>query len=257
MPFGLGIAPAIMSSLATALTEHLRQTFSFVWSHLDDFIVADDNIRKFNELPALLQTWQWAGLQINFEKSSLQPSKNITALSANWTRDAITPTQARIDQVNQAIQAMPHAKPGTTRQRSLMGLIYYVAPFLPKSPFALLTAFQNEPTQDNAALLLKIWNTFRRPITWNDKPRPPEEPVVAVSDATTTGMGIVSHNCAKHRPTMKTPIYQNELTAALWAIVDFRPNSLFCDNLAVVFLLNKFRRSCLPFLHLAHIYSTM
>ena len=46
----------------------------------------------------------------------------------------------------------------------------------------------------------------------------------------------------------------NKLAAALWAIFTLQPTTLFVDNMSVLYLLNNFKRSFLPFAVLARIY---
>ena len=192
MPFGLGTAPVLMSALATSLAQHLRQHFQFTWAHMDDFIIADNSKRPFQLLPHILRLWESAGIQIKRAKSRLQPNRKLEALGAVWSNSGLSITASRQPSVLQAIEALPTTRPGWSRHKQHMGLLTYVTPFLPGTPYALTTALGRAPSRDNAQAFAAIWAAHHRRIPWTEQLRPPDMATIAASDATTTGITIVA-----------------------------------------------------------------
>jgi hypothetical protein len=91
LPFGLSIAPFFMQLLANYISLQFRQKGMFAWMHLDDLIVAhDDLILLKTVLKDVLNRLDRSGIQINQEKSQLEPTTSIEFLGTVWTKEHIT-----------------------------------------------------------------------------------------------------------------------------------------------------------------------
>jgi hypothetical protein len=80
-----------MQLLANYISLQFRQKGMFAWMHLDDLIVAhDDLILLKTVLKDVLNRLDRSGIQINQEKSQLEPTTSIEFLGTVWTKEHIT-----------------------------------------------------------------------------------------------------------------------------------------------------------------------
>ena len=88
LPFGASISPYVMQTFLNAITKYVRNKYHhiYTWGHLDDLIVAHHDASLLSsiasELHYLFKLVKW---EINYKKSVLIPTQEITFLGASWS----------------------------------------------------------------------------------------------------------------------------------------------------------------------------
>ena len=106
MPFGITVAPRVLTKLMAAVDGHLRSQQIHIFLYLDDWLVKNQ-IRELllHQLNQTMQLLVDLGLIINLDKCHLVPSEIITYLGAvlNLNKGLVLPSENRFVAIKQAI----------------------------------------------------------------------------------------------------------------------------------------------------------
>lgn len=88
LPFGLSSAPQIFAKVINWVAMLLRKQNMRLIVYLDDFLIVNQNPRLLkNEVAIVVKTLTDLGFKINWEKSALKPTKEITFLGVIWNTE--------------------------------------------------------------------------------------------------------------------------------------------------------------------------
>ncbi|KAJ1080319.1 hypothetical protein NDU88_000538 [Pleurodeles waltl] len=83
LPFGLRSAPRVFTKVLAPVAAHLRQLGVQVFPYLDDWLIkARTTSKAARDMETCLSLFGALGLTVNYPKSHLDPTKNITFLGA-------------------------------------------------------------------------------------------------------------------------------------------------------------------------------
>ena len=215
LPFGPSQSPRCFTKIISVVTAHFRMHNMRLASYLDDWLIVNA-IKKMLLLDRerLLNLLQKLGFLVNWEKSSLVPSQNITFIGAvfQFQRSLVLPTQERIVKLHSAIHSLIEGHNTAHDFLHLLGLMASCIELIPNArlymrPIQLhLLHFWRPVTKDMQMIVpvtqhlkghLKWWLDIanitqgRSLVQWSD-------PITITTDASKTGFG--GH--------MKNQIYQ-------------------------------------------------
>ncbi|XP_077124878.1 uncharacterized protein LOC143781863 [Ranitomeya variabilis] len=118
MPFGLSMAPRILTKVMLEVMAHLRQRDTLIIPYLDDFLVIGNSVAQCKlRLSNTISSLQELGWIINFEKSRLNP--DTTQMFLGIQLDSIQGADVRVFSDNSTTVAYVNRQ-GGTRSGSLM-----------------------------------------------------------------------------------------------------------------------------------------
>jgi hypothetical protein len=126
MLFGLASAPGVFTMLMKSVVRHLHLQGVRALAYLDDVLIAARSREESLRHTRLAQqTLERLGFALNYDKSELEPTQQLTYLGLVWdtARWTVQPPRAKLLQIGQdARRALKEAAAGTLTARRLAGL---------------------------------------------------------------------------------------------------------------------------------------
>ena len=136
------------------IVDFLRATGAFVWGHMDNVIAVGTKSQLEAIIRKCIPQLQAMGVQINFQKSRLQPSKRLIFCGALWDvqQRSITITQAKRRKLKQAVHAWPTTD-SKTKER-IMGFIAYLWPLIDNNWASLRPMYEDQHYWQHLAAII-------------------------------------------------------------------------------------------------------
>ena len=128
--FGLTTAPRVFTRLMAPISTFLHRYVVGMLRYLDDWLIlAESRTTGIQARDRLLQVCEELGLQVNFRKSSLIPSQDMTYLrmQIQSVRFVAKPTETRVENLLKIIEEFL-SSPGP---QQLSGVVFFWATFRP------------------------------------------------------------------------------------------------------------------------------
>ncbi|KAF0296949.1 Protein P [Amphibalanus amphitrite] len=241
LPMGLATAPALMQAVMTSVVKYVQDRIPAVTGkvYLDDFLFYSTRPDDLLPIPALLRD---IGLQMNTNKSVLQPTQTLTylGLQLDLANRRISIPSSLQKKILKALTRLPDLSHHQAER--LAGYINFVRP-VARLPLQLVIATLQQDPRIPLWVQQGVWdhdwsfsaedyhNWFRS-----------HQHAVAV-DATPYQLGFADASAAIAVPLERPiPIYQAEFLAALLAALQVPPGTtVFSDNQAVIHNIHKGR----------------
>ena len=200
--------------LLNQIIKFIRKYTDFTWGHIDDILIGHHSKTHLEDIRDRLLI----KLNINEEKSVLEPTKVITFLGAIWDSHGVKRKQEITDTLPLVI-INTHANLKEKKLQKIRGYLNYYLSFA-KFFNSLLHVFLNNPNLYKNFLLLVVKydyisfrKNFNRHETW-------------YSDATESMLGITNNKKQNYSvKCQKNPIIITETLVALWALTKAKPFS--------------------------------
>lgn len=243
LPMGLSIAPFVMQRFSNAIVDTIRPLVDFAWAHIDDILIASQSPTILKQVAeTLVRKLSSINWQVNFQKSTLIPSRGIEYLGGIWSSSGVrrnkSITQQILDMWNYVMFRKLEDKP-LQRMRGL--LIYYLgyAGLFHAVINRILISRDKWRYNDIIMHLLK-----QDHISFNTKHKPE---IIAYSDASLYQIAAIVGSKTVIQPSIQRSIMINELKAAILALKTFKfyynikqfSINLSIDNLNVFYFIKK------------------
>ena len=135
LPFGLATAPRVFSRVTRAVLAYLRRNGILLFAYLDDWLIlGNSKVQASKDTQFVIQTLQDLGWVINWQKSSIVPSQQITYLGAHldFKKGQAFPTPERAEALRTVcLEVLSSKAPKARTWLRLLGLMASMVEILP------------------------------------------------------------------------------------------------------------------------------